>query len=143
MNKIKILFFISFFLLASCSTEKEPASSIKESKEQSPMPSTESKIANETKQKTSEKEKIPAIMIPLAGADPCFEYVELIRAPNDVETYRSFGDSILLKDSEPARDDYRTYIGIIGAMIKKNGTIADIRQAVLTTCRTLKSKKEN
>ena len=110
MNRIKILFFISFFLFTSCSTEKE---------------------------KTSD------IMTPLVGTDPCFGYVELIREPSDIETYRNLGDSILLKDSEPARDEYRTYIGIIAAMIKKNDTIPDIRQAVLTACRTLKSEQKN
>ncbi len=142
MNRIKILFFISFFLFASCSSEQEPASSIKENKEQSSTPSSEIKTANKTQQNISEKEKTPDIMTPLAGTDPCFEYVELIRDPNDLETYRTFGDSILLKDDEPARDDHRTYIGIIGAMLKKNKNIAEIRQSVLDACRELKNQNQ-
>lgn len=134
MNRIKILFIITFLSLTSCSTEKDQVANPKESKEQSAAPSEPSK----TKQVITEKSKIPDIMMPLDGADPCFEAVELIREPNDVNTYRDLGDSILLADDEPARDDHRTYIGIIGAMLKKDRTIAEIRQAILDTCRTLK-----
>ena len=55
------------------------------------------------------------------------------------------GDSILLKDEEPARDEYRTYIGIIGSMLKKDRSIAEVRQAALDACRLLQNppKKQN
>jgi hypothetical protein len=139
MNKIKILFFIGFFLLTACSTEKDQPSNLKESNKQSSISPAEIKTA---KIEQNSAKKIPDIMKPLAGTDPCFEYVELVRDSNDLETYRSFGDSILLKDDEPTRDEQRTYIGIIAAMLKKNSSVAEIRQAVLDACQELKNQDQ-
>jgi hypothetical protein len=130
---MKILFFISFFLLTACSAEKEEALSAK---------TNITNVANQTEQSSPVQEKTLDIMKPLAGTDPCFEYVELVRDSNDVETYRSFGDSILLKEDEPARDEQRTYIGIIAAMLKKNSSVAEIRQAVLDSCQELKNQNQ-
>lgn len=132
MHRIN-LFIIYLLFLTACSTEKEPNTT-----ENNVALSTET--ADKIQQSSSKNSKAPNIMTPLAGTHPCYEYVELIREPNDVETYRSLGDSILLKENEPAKDDHRTYIGIIGAMLKKDKSIAEIRQAILTTCQTLKSK---
>lgn len=136
MNRINILFIILFLSLAACSTEKEQPPPLKENSEQSLTPSSEA--TSEIKKNIPKKSKIPDIMTPLVGTDPCFEAVELIREPNDVKMYRDLGDSILLTDDEPARDDHRTYMGIIGAMLKKDRNVADIRQAILDTCRMLK-----
>ena len=87
---------------------------------------------------TVELEKIEVsadIMTPLAGTDPCFEAVELVRDDQDLSTYRDFGDKILLDKDYVERHGHKTYIGTIGKLLKEDRSIAEIRQVLLNKCR--------
>jgi hypothetical protein len=133
MLKINKLFLItSFFLLFSCSSDEKQVINTEKKIEQPARSNIKSKAT-----KVTDKPNTLDIMSPLSGTDSCFQYVELVRDSGDVDTYRSMGDSILLKKDDPARDEYKTYISIIGDMIKKDSSIAEIRQKVLDVCREL------
>jgi len=80
------------------------------------------------------------IMKPLYSNDPCFIAVELIRDQGDVATYSDLGDAIIIKGNEVPTDSHRTYMSIIGKMLKEKKEIREIRQTLLDTCRSVISK---
>jgi len=81
------------------------------------------------------------IMRMMNGTDPCFVPVELVRDEGDLATYRAQGDKIILKKKEVETHTHRTYMDIIGRMIKEKKSIPEIRQAVLNTCRRVTKKR--
>lgn len=137
IKSFAFLFFIGVFL-SSCSKKEEQLDVEKKEKN---VVIEEKAIENKTKQKNSlAASPSPDIMKPLAGTDPCFEAVELIRDEGDAKLYRGLGKTILLDDKDIVKDDHRTYIGIIGGMLRDKKSFPEIRQRLLDVCRSFKKE---
>lgn len=142
---VKSFVLISVVVFTTTSCLKQEESKVDSEKKENAAVVIEEQTQEKVEpEKTNESATLPSpnIMNPLPGTDPCFEAVELLRDEGDAQMYRNLGQSILLDDNEVAKDSHRTYMGIIGGMLRDKKRIPEIRQKVLDTCRFLKKERK-